>query len=244
MTAISTNYHELSPAEVDAVAAQCASAWQDPELPQRQYDLVVKPELEKFARGGSVAPFDALVRCMRFLPAKPYTLLDIGAASGYYSRVMEIAGLSVAYTGVDFSPTFVELAKQVFPGIQFKLGDARALPFPDETFDVTLSGACLMHVREYPKAIREAVRVSRRFVIFHRTPVHREPTRFYRKDAYGVTCLEVLFNESELLALFHNQNLNLIAQTAVTWDDATESGYKSFVLEKLMIEPYASNKNV
>jgi hypothetical protein len=231
---ISTDYRELAKSEIASVAEQCAQAWQDPAIPRRQYELAAKPELDKFRMGEPAAPFYALLKCLEYaeLSLKP-SLLDVGASGGYYKEVFEIDDFSVDYRGCDFSPAFKSLAEDLYPGIAFDVADARALPYADESFDVVLHGALLMHCREYREAIREAARVAKRYVIFHRTPVllYGE-TKYWLKRAYDVPCLEIHFNEQELLGLFAANNLTLIHTEDVFFDTARGFGHRSYLLAK------------
>lgn len=41
------------------------------------------------------------------------------------------------YTGVDFSPDFIEIAKRNYPSGRFLQADLKGLPFPDHSFDIT-----------------------------------------------------------------------------------------------------------
>jgi len=249
MNAISTNYRELSPDEVAEVAERCAAAWQCPEIPRRQYESAVRNELRLLRLGEACAPFAAFLECMRRLPiellAEQPTLLDVGASAGYYREVLAIAGFNVGYTGFDYSAAFQAFAEQLYPGIVFDIGEARALPYLTDAFDIVLHGACIMHVRDYPRLIAEAARVARRYVLFHRSPILRaKPTTFFVKEAYGVECLEIHFNEAELLGLFRSFGLEPVYDCNVFWDPRTESGHRDYLLKKTEIEPYASIKSV
>jgi hypothetical protein len=173
MTAsVSTNYRELtSGAEVLSVAASCAQAWQDPLIPYRQWEIV-KPELDALRKGDACAPYAALQRCMSHLPieflrTRP-TLLDVGASSGYYREVLQVSGYPVRYTGCDYSRTFQRLAISIYPDIDFDIADAASLPYHDDSFDIVLHSAVIMHMHLYAQAIQEAVRVAKRYIIFHR----------------------------------------------------------------------------
>lgn len=234
---ISTNYRQIYGEEIDRVAEECAEAWQDPNIPARQYELAVRPELEGYRNGRPCAPFDALVKCLRQIPLKVLLsrpkILDAGASTGYYSEVLEIAGFHCHYTGLDYSPAFQRLAEKLYPGIDFRVGDCRNLPFHDDWFEIVLSGACIMHVRDYEQVIREAVRVSSRYVILHRTSVMPpdQPTSYFEKDAYGVRCLEIHFNESELLSLFCAHGLRAMFATDV-FRQPDGFCHRTYLLEK------------
>lgn len=245
MSAISTNYRPLTPDELPRVAAECAEAWKAAEIPLRQYELAVKPELEAWRRGGSVAPYDALIRCLRQLPldvivTKP-RLLDVGASSGYYSEVIRTSRISpnlapwahfeFKYTGIDFSPAFRSAAFALYPDIDFDCGDARDLPYHDEYFPLVLNSAVIMHTLEYAQVIKETARVASQFAIFHRTPILRnQPTSYYLKEGYGCPMLEAHFNERELLDLFYGNGLRLMYYTDVF--NQGDFGHRSYVLRK------------
>lgn len=243
---ISGNYREIAPADLLEAAAGFSSAWQDPRLPEMQYAIVQK-ELACFARGEPVAPYDALVDCWRHIPHSTELnpkVLDVGASSGYYRMVFILAGIAVEYFGIDYSRAFTDFAMKTY-GVRVDVGDAMHLPYGRDSFDVVLHGACIMHLHDHEQAIREAVRVSRRYVIFHRTPVFDKlATTFYRKIAYGVPVLEARYNEPELLALFRKYGLNLLHTSTVFWCEPEGYGHRSYLLSKSDVEPYASNLNV
>ena len=84
--------------------------------------------------------------------------------------------------------------------------------YADSSFDIVVSGGCLLHIPGYIKGIEETARVTRRYAIFHRTPVvWGQPEKWYRKNAYGVETVEIHFNEPEFLALLAKSGLELIA---------------------------------
>jgi SAM-dependent methyltransferase len=236
MNAISSNYRELQPFEIEPYALECARAWEDPSIPRRQYEWAVHPELEKFRKGQPCQPFDALIQTLREIPEElpdNARLLDVGAASGYYREVLRIAGYSFNYTGIDSSRAFQRLALELYPDIDFDLGDACSLPYHDGWFDLVLSGAVLMHLPDYKKAIQEAERVASKYVIFHRTPVFsNRGTTYYAKEAYGVSCLEIHFDESELLDLFRKSDLDLIHCRDVFWNQSEGFGHRTYLLRK------------
>lgn len=209
---VSSHYVQVKDADADREAARLRSAWQADELPARQRDLV-NHQLAEYRRGGPVDVFDVMVSALRKLchEGERASVLEVGCSSGFYSEVFTVAGLPVDYTGCDYSTAFIELARQSYPGLRFDVGDATALRYPDAAFDVVISGCCLLHIPEYEKAIEEAARVARRYVVFHRTPVVMgEPTKYFRKQAYGVETVEIHFNEDELLSIFYRHGLVLI----------------------------------
>jgi SAM-dependent methyltransferase len=141
-------------------------------------------------------------------------LLEVGCGGGYYSEILPyLLGAPIAYIGLDIAPAMVERARRHYPTRHFLVGDAAALPFADHSIDIVLNGVALMHTRAYARAIAESRRVSRRWCIFHTVPLLRtRPTTYLRKQAYGETTLEIIFNEDELLALFQQHGLHVQAR--------------------------------
>lgn len=91
------------------------------------------------------------------------SILDVGCGIGALSLTIADANPSVRVAGVDPSSAFVRRA-QAHPHknrVQFLVGDAQALDFPDATFDRTLSQFVLNFVPDHGKALREMIRVTR-----------------------------------------------------------------------------------
>ena len=238
MTAgISEHYRQLEAGEVSGLAAKYADAWKDPLLPWRQHSLVVARELERFRHGEPIKPYAVLLECLKTLPVElnrpTARLLDVGASTGYYSEVLRLSGWQCDYTALDYSQSYKDAAEALFPSIHFEVGDARELPFDSDSFDIVLHGACIMHCADYERAIDEAQRVARKFIIFHRTPVSEvNPTVFYEKLAYGIPCIEACFSETELIALFRSRGLQFWARRDVFFNAETRTGHRSYVLRK------------
>lgn len=199
---ISANYQQLRSDEIADIATRHGNAWQHPDIPNRQWAMCVAPELEQWTAGKDVAPYSAFIRCLDKLPLsdwKDTSILDVGASSGYYREVMRRAGFDYTYTACDFSPAYERLAHEVWPDMDFHIAPATQLPFADGSFDIVLSGGMLMTMpQEWEKAVAEMVRVSRRYVVLHRTPVLTDKlTAVFVKEAYGVPTIECHFNETE-----------------------------------------------
>lgn len=210
---VSSNYVNLQGVEADTEGQRLRNSWQDDALPQRQRELVDR-QLRQYRSGARIDVFDVFADSLRALPdlAPHATLLEVGCSSGFYSEVIEIARLPLRYSGCDYSDAFIRLAKEKYPSLDFTVADATALHYSNGSFDVVVSGCCLLHIPEYAKSVEEAARVACRYVIFHRTPVvWGQPEQWYRKEAYGVETVEIHFNEPELLALLNKNGLELIA---------------------------------
>lgn len=230
--AISSRYERLQGAEADSEGQRLRQSWQADVLPQRQRELVDQ-QLRQYRSGVHIDVFNVFVDSLRALPdlESNASLLEVGCSSGFYSEVIEIAGLSVKYSGCDYSDAFIRLAKQRYPSIDFAVEDATAMHYADSSFDIVVSGCCLLHIPEYVKGVEETARVARRYAIFHRTPVvWGQPEQWYRKQAYGVETVEIHFNELNFLALLARSGLELIATYTLSEEslDASHAqGYAS-----------------
>lgn len=87
------------------------------------------------------------------------TILDIGCGTGIASRPFAVNGFPV--TGIDPSPSMLAVAAQRLPNATLVEGEAEALPFPNERFDVAIS-AQTFHWIDRARALAEAHRVLRR----------------------------------------------------------------------------------
>lgn len=76
------------------------------------------------------------------------TFLDMGSASARVERGLLIPNgvTPVHITGVEISPSQVEIAKQVVPGANFIVGDITNVMLPQEAFDVAFSHMVFEHL--------------------------------------------------------------------------------------------------
>jgi ubiquinone/menaquinone biosynthesis C-methylase UbiE len=84
-------------------------------------------------------------------------VLDVGCGPGYVSAAASELGATVL--GVDFSREMVGIARQMFPRVEFREGDAQKLAFPDQSFDRVLANFALLHLTNPEGACAEACRV-------------------------------------------------------------------------------------
>ncbi|MGH2373390.1 MAG: class I SAM-dependent methyltransferase, partial [bacterium] len=86
-------------------------------------------------------------------------VLDVATGPGYVAAAAAQRGARVV--GLDFSAAMVAEARQRYPALEFQVGDAEELPFPDGTFDVVVMNFGLLHLGRPEQALTEAHRVLR-----------------------------------------------------------------------------------
>lgn len=68
------------------------------------------------------------------------------------------------YKGTDYSWQMIKTAKRMFPYGNFEVQDARNMLEPDKSWDCVLLMHILDHVNDYQAVIKEAVRVSKKYI--------------------------------------------------------------------------------
>ena len=89
-------------------------------------------------------------------------VLDVACGTGIVARTA--AGLVAptgSVVGVDLNEAMLTVARRVSPSLEFRRGDAAALPFPDESFDTALCQLALMFFPDPGAAVGEMARVVR-----------------------------------------------------------------------------------
>ena len=87
------------------------------------------------------------------------------AGCGIGTDAMQFVRAGARYTGIDFSPAALRLAKRRLElengTATFAQGSVADLPFPDESFDLVYSNGVIHHLPETGRAIGEFLRVLR-----------------------------------------------------------------------------------
>lgn len=104
---------------------------------------------------------DDLVAAMELSPGS--RVLDVATGTGHVA--LSSARTFCHATGIDYVPELVATARRRAAaeglGVDFRVGDAEALPFEDGSFDYTLSAIGTMFTADHERAAREMVRVTR-----------------------------------------------------------------------------------
>jgi ubiquinone/menaquinone biosynthesis C-methylase UbiE len=89
------------------------------------------------------------------------SVLDVGCGNGRYLGALLGRGHRGLLCGADLSPGMLRSARAIASGAPLLVVDAQALPFEDNSFDVTLAMHMLYHVPDRSVAITELRRVLR-----------------------------------------------------------------------------------
>jgi demethylmenaquinone methyltransferase/2-methoxy-6-polyprenyl-1,4-benzoquinol methylase len=89
-------------------------------------------------------------------------LLDLGAGTGDLTREALRQVPSCRPIAADFTLGMMQVGRRrPGPALNWACADALSLPFPDESFDVVVSGFLLRNVSDLPRVLREQYRVLR-----------------------------------------------------------------------------------
>jgi ubiquinone/menaquinone biosynthesis C-methylase UbiE len=154
-------------------------------------------------------------------PGRTLTILDLATGSGdiplAICRWADRRGFEVQILAVDISPEVIAAAVDhagYQPQIEFAVMDARAMPFPDQSFDIVTCSLALHHLarEEGVAVIRTMARLARRgfivndiercwpaYVAVHLLTITPITNRLTRHD--GPASVKRAFTARELLAM-------------------------------------------
>jgi SAM-dependent methyltransferase len=84
-------------------------------------------------------------------------LLDVASGPGHAAA--RAAGRGASVVGVDIAEGMAALASQLYPRLDFRVGNAEALPFSGDWFGALVANFLLQHLARPEKAIGEFFRV-------------------------------------------------------------------------------------
>jgi len=92
------------------------------------------------------------------------SLFDVGCGTGPIYQIVKEDKYPFVYKGTDYSPAMIKVCKEMFPEGEFEVQDARHLTESDNSWDCVLLMHSLDHLDDYQAAIKEAMRVSTKYV--------------------------------------------------------------------------------
>jgi SAM-dependent methyltransferase len=225
----STDYQALSGIEEARDVSASSTGWLTARTVKRQ-ELAYQGLISAMKRGQPRLDFKVAADAIEATAIAHPTVLEVGCGSGYYSEVFTtLLPGGARYTGIDYSDVMIARARARYPSTIFEVGDATRLPYAGQAFDVVFNGVSLMHIIDYPAAIRDAARVAAHYCVFHTVPVFLDfRTTFLRKYAYGAPVVEVIFGKQELMSLCNSAGLRLEREWAcIPYDVSEVTGHHS-----------------
>lgn len=162
---------------------------------------------------------------LSLVPKNVRYVLDVGCGDGYLCSILKEK--IEAVSGVDISKTRIKRAKKRFEGIDFKVGDATALPYKANSFDLVIGVEVLEHVPNLKKSVKEMTRVSRKFVAFT-VPYKEELTKMICPH-----CLKKFYLDGHV-NYFDNGTIKKLAE---------ENDLKILKIKKINAFPYLKLKS-
>ena len=94
-------------------------------------------------------------------------ILDAGCGTGRFVKYFRANNFRV--TGIDTSPSMLEIAVRDNPDTEFMVMDMRALTFPSSYFDGIWNSGCILHLDEegVMSTFKESARVLKKDGVFH-----------------------------------------------------------------------------
>jgi ubiquinone/menaquinone biosynthesis C-methylase UbiE len=127
------------------------NALRQPDVAEVFERVLVPAIFERYAR-------DLVERARPIGPSD--RILDLGCGTGIVARVLrERLGGAARISGLDLSPAMVAMARTLAPEVDFREGDATALPFETGGFDLVICQQMLQFVPDPLVALREVRRV-------------------------------------------------------------------------------------
>lgn len=164
-------------------------------------------------------------------------VLDVGCGPGSITRGLAERVAPAEVVGLDASADVLAIARQeaVARGIEnlrFQRGDAYALPFADDAFDVAFAHQVLQHLREPAAALREMLRVVKRDGLVAVREVDWGTVAYWPPDAWIDRFIETHMKTwrrnggepamgRQLRALFNAIDVTDVRITSSTWCYAT-----------------------
>jgi len=143
-----------------------------------------------YGKGDIRAIHSFLIRKQRVLEIynkeikKKAKILDIGCGPGII--IEELLSKNAEIYGIDISKEMINLAKKKFPNVNFSVGDAENIKFPNNTFDVVISMGLIEYLKNDIKAITESIRVLKKdgiliLTVPNQKSIHRIISRFGKR---------------------------------------------------------------
>ena len=110
------------------------------------------------------------------------SILDVGCGEGFTLNRLKEHRIGTKLEGLEYSKDAIELGKKTYPDIKITQGSIYELPYRDNSFDLVLCTEVLEHLEEPEKALKELVRVSKKYLVIS---VPNEPFFMFAQAVRG-----------------------------------------------------------
>jgi 2-polyprenyl-3-methyl-5-hydroxy-6-metoxy-1,4-benzoquinol methylase len=93
------------------------------------------------------------------------SILDVGCGEGFTLNRLKENGIGKKLEGIEYLDTAIALGRKTYPDIKITKGNIYELPYKDNEFDLVLCTEVLEHLEKPEKALKELVRVSRKYLV-------------------------------------------------------------------------------
>ena len=107
--------------------------------------------------GNPIVALEETVVAELLAARRPGPALDAACGTGRHARRLVELGHTVC--GIDLTPEMLERARENVPEARFEVGDVRALPFDDASFQTVVCGLALAHLPSLDSGMAELARV-------------------------------------------------------------------------------------
>lgn len=185
--------------------------WKNEEIPQLQR-VVVNKQLIDLQKGHIDPVFSSLIQVLKTIPLLQFSLLDVACATGYYYEVLKCFEPRMNYyEGSDYSAAMIAEARKYYPDQRFSVQDATQLTFKDDSFDIVMLAGVIEHIPAFEKALQEAARVARQYVIIHRCPLISGENNLYTIGAqYNIKTPRTYFSQIILEKIMTQNHYSLV----------------------------------
>jgi ubiquinone/menaquinone biosynthesis C-methylase UbiE len=153
-------------------------------LIRRQFDRLA-PVWDSIRMPDTFAPYEA---ALDRIESRIERALDVGTGTGAGARALASRFPEADVVGVDLAPAMLEEARPLAPGVTFVEGDAAALPFEAESFDLVANANMIPFLDEVARVLRPGGWVVYAFSAGPETPIWVRPEVLRRElDRRGFT---------------------------------------------------------
>lgn len=145
---------------------------------------------------------------------KEESVLDVGCGAGVGYEALAAVKRASRYLGIDSAEPLIEIARETYPGADFRVGNATRLvaELGSRSFDVVVMRHVLEHLPDFETAMNEAISVSRRLAafIFFLTP---------RALPFGVRKIDLRFNSPFFYTYVYSRHAigRFLARSRLHW---------------------------